>query len=171
MNLRTSKLICSKLNGSYFFMLKIILVLFIFISLVLPAYASLYVSHVEGSNQVKNFRKITDTVSFNISSTSDIVSINGVNPTCQKESMKYYCAVSDTRNEAVVSYNIINQEGESVTASINVDNSIGEITYVLNNSNGNVTLNYDVADKGYNGNELCSGLSMLEVWCERQQYR
>lgn len=126
--------------------------------------ASLYVSHVEGSTRIKDFRKVTDTVSFNISSTSDITSINGATPVCQKESMKYYCAVTDTKNQAAVTYTIINQEGNTATANINVDNSIGAITYSVSQNNGNVTLTYSITDTGYNSNPPCTGIERVDVW-------
>lgn len=126
--------------------------------------ASLYVSHVEGSDRIKDFRRVTDTVSFNISSTSEITSINGASAVCQKESFRYYCAVTDTKNQATVTYNIVNQEGNTATANINVDNSIGAITYSVSQNNGNVTLTYSITDTGYNNNPPCTGIEKIDVW-------
>ncbi|MEM4637921.1 MAG: hypothetical protein QXK76_02780 [Candidatus Woesearchaeota archaeon] len=144
---------------------SLMLLLFLCIFLAIDnVYASLYVSGVYGSNGLKDFRKVNDTVAFNITSTSNITLINNVQPTCIKESMHYYCVLTDIQNQAVASYNIINQEGNSITASINVDNSIGSIDYSLVNNNGSIVLNYNIIDTGFNGNNVCSGIRSIDIW-------
>lgn len=126
--------------------------------------ASLYLKNIEASAGIKDFRTINDTVSFNLSSTSEIKSINNNAPSCQKDSLNYYCSVTDQQNTDKAIYTIINQEGDSTTATINVDNSIGDITYSIANENGNITLNYDMTDTGYDNSALCSGIGKVEIW-------
>lgn len=140
------------------------MVVFILSILVGMVSASLYVKHVEGSAGVKDYRAMDDTVSFNISSTSNIISINGEVVSCVQESLNYYCAITDVQDKATVMYTITNQEGNTASASIDIDNSIGTIIYSVSNNNGNATLNYDITDTSYNNGQGCSGLSRVDVW-------
>lgn len=160
-------------DKSLWFLLFLIMLAIFDIITVDMAYASLYVSGVYGSNGLKDFRKVNDTIAFNITSTSNITLINNVQPTCIKESMHYYCVITDFQNQAVASYVINNQEGNSITASVNVDNSIGSISYSLVNNNFNnnnfsniqgVVLNYNIVDTGFNGNNVCSGIKSITIW-------
>ncbi|MGV8150573.1 MAG: hypothetical protein ACP5NV_02490 [Candidatus Woesearchaeota archaeon] len=142
-------------------MLSIILIVSLVSSIAL---ATIYVRQVEGSLGIDNFRTVEDTVSFNISSTSDILEINGETANCQKQSFNYYCAITDEINQPLAEYTIENAEGESALTSINIDNSIGNIIYSISNIDGNVTLTYDITDTGYDGSAACAGLLRAEIW-------
>jgi hypothetical protein len=145
--------------------IKIFLIVIFMFSVVNLVSASLQVTYAEGSAGISDFRTVDDTISFNVSSTSDITTINGAAASCQKIStLYYYCGIADSQNQAIVSYTFQNQLGESSSKPINVDNSIGVIIYSVINSNGNVTLTYDITDTGYNNNGPCTGIDHVDVW-------
>ncbi|HIH32471.1 TPA: hypothetical protein HA235_07240 [Candidatus Woesearchaeota archaeon] len=141
-----------------------LIVIIVFLLCVQIASATIIVRSIEGSEGIKNYRTANDTILINISSTSGNITINDNPANCQNSGFNYACLVNDEQNNPVASYIIKNQENNEVTATINVDNSIGAISYSLSSSNGNVTLNYDITDTAYNNGAGCSGLDHAEVF-------
>ncbi len=123
--------------------------------------ATLTVKNVVGSSGINNYRAVNDTIGINVTSSSN-VSMNGV--LCIKQgTTTYICTATDVASVAKAVYQLSNTEGDSVAASINVDNNIGSITYVINTQNG-ASLDYDVKDLGFNNNNVCSGISSINVY-------
>jgi len=91
------------------------------------------------------------------------VTIEG-NACTKKSNTNYVCIVSDTVADATASYAIDNADGDSVTATINVDNNIGSMSYTVFNSQNSASLHYDVQDLGFDNNNACSGIKTLNVY-------
>jgi len=123
--------------------------------------ATLSVKNIISSSGI-GYRAANDTIGVNVSSTSN-VSMNGV--LCNKQgATTYICTATDIVSVAKVIYQLTNTEGDSGTASINVDNNIGSISYVLTNNQNSTSLDYTVQDLGFNNNNVCSGISSLSVY-------
>lgn len=145
---------------------SILIAIFIalFIMLSLPVSATLIVRSIIGSDEISGFRKVQDSIAINISSTTAGITINNVAASCQNQDYNYVCTLNDVQNVTTATYALKNSGGDTATATIKVDNSIGDIIISLASNSGNATLNYDITDTAFDGSAGCSGLSSIDVW-------
>lgn len=133
------------------------------------AYASISVKSITNSLGVEGYRRTSDVITINLTSSNESLTIEGIegNPfECEKIGGLFYClgTLEDEQIKSTVAYLITNGLGESVSASMKIDNSIGDITYDIANIEGNITLTYNILDTGFDGNSDCSKLITIEVY-------
>ncbi len=133
------------------------------------AYASITVKSTTNSLGVEGYRRTSDVITINITSSNESLRISGIDGVpfdCEKTAGSFNCiaVLEDEQNSPSVSYLISNGLGEETTAVMKIDNSIGDITYNIENIAGNITLTYNVVDRGYENNIDCSRINMIEVY-------
>ena len=124
--------------------------------------ALLSVTDIIGSSGISGYRSANDTIGINISSTSNVTLTDA---TCvHTTGLSYICVIKDIINTPLASYQLANLEGQAATASIKVDNNIGEINYRITNNQNVVSIEYTVMDLGFNNNNGCSGIKTINVY-------
>ena len=149
-------------------MRRLLLLILLFLACAGISSAAINVKSIEGDAGFQGYRAVNDSITINLTSSSDNLSIEGIPDnacTCTKKGL-YYCSCqfSDSQDSATVSYSITDDLGDSANALMKVDDGIGNIVYSVQNNNGNATLTYSITDTGYNGNNACSGIADLEIY-------
>jgi len=138
-------------------MLLFVLLLYIsFVSAVIT------VESASGRSGLENYRSANDTIIINVTSQSN-VSI-GSSPCTFVSGNSYICAFTDLANSPSISYTLRNDDAESASASFNVDNGIGTVSYIISNVGNSPVLNYTIEDTGFNDDSVCSGISSIKVF-------
>ncbi len=127
--------------------------------------ALISVNSISGSYGITGYRASNDSIGINVSSTSNVSVAGLTSAKCVSTGvLDYVCVFKDTIDTSVAYYQLINLDGQTATTSINVDNSIGEITYTVKTANNIVSINYSVTDSGFSGNNACSGIKTINIY-------
>ena len=131
------------------------------------ANALLSVKNAYGQAGIIGYRSIDDSITINLTSTDNNLTVeNADNSLCSCNINGIYwcvCGVADHADAPSVTYTIKNSKGDSAVASIDIDNSIGDVEFTLSN-NGTTILNYNVIDTSYNGASECSGIQRIDIY-------
>ena len=132
--------------------------------------ANISVKSIHGSAGIIGYRTVNDTVTLNLTSTTNNISIFGILENgCNCINMSgFFCTCTFTDSQDIASFDYSISNGiDNAKATIKVDNSIGNIDYSINTYNGNATLSYSITDTGYNMNDACTGIASIDVYADQ----